>query len=268
MWTVTGRTFSHTQHTTEIDMVEVSWGELGVVVGVGLFLIGRKDLPKAAHTLGTQVGRVVGLLQGARARADRFTAQNELRQLQNELRSGLRELDNVKSELAVSMSTRGMMGRELGATVPSANRIPAGGTSASTTTTSMADKAVGALSSGLPSSSAATGDSIASPLSSMKDNTEAPPAPVTSTKTQTIGAVAEEEWIKQGIHFQSKAERGIGGHTDVASSGSALLAHALQQSLIHDQYDRVVAEHDASLQDRMHEAQARAAAAASDKKHS
>ncbi|KAI2509878.1 zinc-RING finger domain [Fragilaria crotonensis] len=87
-----------------------------------MYFIGRKDLPRAARFAGTQTGRIVGLLQGARVRADRFAAQSELRQLQNELRSGLRELDAVRSEVAVAVSSQGMVGRGLGSMVPGANR--------------------------------------------------------------------------------------------------------------------------------------------------
>ena len=73
-------------------MFDVSWGETFVLIGISFAAVGRKDLPKASKFLGTQVGRIVGLLQGARARADRFAQTNELHALQNELRSGLREL--------------------------------------------------------------------------------------------------------------------------------------------------------------------------------
>jgi Sec-independent protein translocase protein TatA len=73
-------------------MIDVSWGETFVILGISIAAIGRKDLPKASRFFGNKVGRVVGLLQGARARADRFAQKNELNALQNELRSGLREL--------------------------------------------------------------------------------------------------------------------------------------------------------------------------------
>lgn len=251
-------------------MVEISWGEVGFVIGVGMFLIGRKDLPKAAHTVGTQLGRVVGLLQGARARADQYTAQNELRQLQNELRSGLRELDQVRSELAVSMSTRGMMGRELGATVPSANRILPGTTMGAASASAPNFQMASSGGSGQISGASSFGNNASSSLPSIDSTTTSsmitqPTTPIYTTKMQGIGAVAEEEWMKQGIHFRSKAEQGIGSLLDTASSGSAILANALQQSLIHDQYDRVVAEQDSSLQDRMRLVQDRVKAATSQK---
>lgn len=63
--------------------------------------IGRKDLPKASRFFGNKVGRLVGILQGARARADRFAQTNELHALQNELRSGLRELVSCGISLTV-----------------------------------------------------------------------------------------------------------------------------------------------------------------------
>ena len=104
-------------------MFDISWGELAVLGAVGVAVTGKRDLPKACRFVGQQLGRVVGLLQGARARADRFAHHNELRALQNELRSGLRELDQVKTELAVAASSQGVMGRGLGTSTRSANRI-------------------------------------------------------------------------------------------------------------------------------------------------
>jgi len=219
-------------------MLEVSWGELGVVIGIGLFLIGRRDLPNAARIAGTQVGRVVGLLQGARARADRFAAQSELTHLQNELRSGLRELDAVKSELAVSMSTRGMIGRQLGATVPGVNRS----TQAST-----------------PTAPAATTSMVThGHLPTVPDPSTISESPHTSERSlppsqQTIAAVAEEEWEKQGISFRSRAEQGSGmmNAFDQSTSGSAILASLMQQTLVFDQYDRVVKEQDEALESKV-----------------
>ena len=103
-------------------MFDVSWGEIAVLGAVGVAVTGKRDLPRACRFVGQQLGRVVGLLQGARARADRFAHHNELRALQNELRSGLRELDRVKTEIAVAASSP--VGRGLGPITPSANRAP------------------------------------------------------------------------------------------------------------------------------------------------
>jgi Sec-independent protein translocase protein TatA len=237
-------------------MFEVSWGELAVVTGIGLALIGRKDLPRAAYVAGTQVGRIVGLLQGARARADRFAEQSELRHLSNEFRSGLRELDAVRSELAVSMSAGSLVGgrHHLGATQaatstfatnathPSLRALPLPPTqlqvSSSPTLTSSTDGSGGIETTGTPS----------------LDTFHQQATWQQSSAYQTTAAVAEQEWATRGIAFTSAAEQGRG----VASasfnrdqSGSVRLAQLLQQSLIFDQYDRVVAEQDAVLQSKL-----------------
>lgn len=220
-----------------VPMVYFSWGELGVLAGVGLVFAGKQDLPRVSRAFGTQIGRLVGLLQGARARADRFAQQNELQRLQNELRSGLRELEHVRSELAVSMSPRGMVGRELGATVASANRPSSAGTSISKPLLPLPTQPS-------PSASSSSLPSIPVSQSTVAPLRQQGPRPLPPQK-QSVAAVVEAEWHKQGIHFTSKAEAYAGG--------SQLLAHALQESLIFDQHDRVVQEQDRVLQSKVEE---------------
>jgi len=247
-------------------MFDVSWTELFLVAGVGLFLVGKKDLPRVANTFGSQVGRVVGFLQGARARADRFAEHSELRQLQNELRSGLRELDAVKSELAVSLSPGSMMGRNLGAMTASANRPTPLAPAPHLMMTPPGARPQMMIT---PAVAAGVGTGVASALSGEVDpSNETPPillqqpqqdqpfntpATITSSVYQTTAAVAEQEWAKQGISFQSAAERGAGlsPNYNLEQSGSAMLSNFIQQSLIFDQYDRTVAEQDAALQNKM-----------------
>ena len=231
-------------------MFDIGWGETFVVIGAAIYFIGRKDLPRAARFAGMQTGRVVGLLQGARVRADRFAAQSELRQLQNELRSGLRELDAVRSEVAVAVSSRGMMGRGLGSTVPGANR--------QVEATSVGQ--VGGLTSSLSAmSKMQTADMGPTPVTSPLSNAPIPGVPVASVisqvrelapRSQAVAAVAEEEWAKRGIGFQSRAERGLGD-----ANGSALLSNLYQQSLIYDQHDRAVQEQDEAIHSRIAEKQ-------------
>jgi Sec-independent protein translocase protein TatA len=263
----------------QLRMIEVSWTEMLVVSGLGLAMIGRRDLPSAARTAGQSLGRIVGLLQGARARADKFTAHNELTQLQNELRSGLRELDAVKSELAVSMSSRGMVGRNLGSMVPSANResnknaagvgfpnsTPRLLVAATTASTSEASTRLsGATTSSTSDGIVSNPNSAVAPAlrTSMSTGTgskmDTIPAPTNdrylAPEKQTIAAVVEEEWATQGISFRSRAEQGSGlrdGAIQQSTSGSAVLANLLQQTLIFDQYDRVVQEQDNILQSKM-----------------
>ena len=226
-------------------MFDVSWGELLVLAGVGAALAGRKDLPVISRFAGQQLGRIVGLLQGARARADQFTAQHELRQLQNELRSGLRELDQVKTELALAASSRGVIGRTLGTTVLSANRLNA----ATTISPKIQRDTTHLLTSTLP----ARDLEVKIPLDQIPYTPSANLAPV----SQSERAVLDEEWEKQGIGFRSRAEAGewIGDRKSMegtgGKTGSELLENLIKQSLIFDQYDRVVGEQERAMQDRI-----------------
>ena len=218
-------------------MFDTSWSELFVCGGLCIILVGRKDLPAVSRFVGSQVGRVVGLLQGARVRADRFAGQNELRQLQNELRAGLRELDAVKAEIAVTASTQGTFGKTLGATVPGVNR----NTSERNTSgnISMGDRK------GESTAFVASHASNAAPAS-VPTGAVRPLAP----RSQAVAAVAEDEWEKQGIGFVSKAEQrasSMGG----SPSGAKLLSNLIQQSLIFDQHDRVVQEQQDALRSKI-----------------
>jgi len=251
-------------------MFDISWGEFIVVVGLGLALVGKKDLPKASNFVGTQVGRVVGLLQGARVRADRYAQQNELRQLQNELRSGLRELDAVRTELAVSVSGGS---RGVGAMVSGVNKrkvlTSVAGTSTliapgqgfskieqaeSTMATTLVGSSDGSTPSGSGGAPAAYGDAATATTSSTTtaDSDHRPSIRLPPVE-QTIGAVVEDEWKRRGIDFKSQAEMGAGlGHAyDQSNAGSVLLSNLIRSSLIFDQYDRTVAEQDEALQSRI-----------------
>jgi Sec-independent protein translocase protein TatA len=220
-------------------MLDISWGEMGVLIGVTTFFIGKQDLPKAARYAGMYVGRFVGFIQGARARADRFAANHELKQLQNELRSGLRELDVVKSELATSLSSRGMMGRTLGSTVSGVNR-----------TNSISNTKSYALPQAPLSLPSVTSPAFTTQFTPATTPQIAPTIPLPPQR-QTMGAVAEEEWKRQGIDFVSRAERGTDRGMNVEKSGSATLAFLLKESLLFSQYDRMVQEQENALQNRM-----------------
>ncbi len=259
-------------------MFDVSWGELFVLTGVSIALVGRKDLPKASYFLGSKVGQVVGLLQGARARADKFATNNDLKALQNELRSGLREIDAVKGELAIAASSRGLVGRGLGgglmppppaATVSrNQNSIGQGmGTTANLRSQLKTTSPAAPIMSNNDYLTAARerGDSDQSEI--MKSMDQLPP------RSQSVAAVAEEEWEKQGIAFKSRAEMGTGSYWGNSSdalnqaggggyvnqmSGSSLLSDLMQQSLIHDQYNRAVLEQDEILRSKVEKSREKA----------
>ena len=227
-------------------MFNVSWGELVVLAGISLAVIGPRDLPKVAFAAGTQVGRLVGLLQGARARADRFAAQSELKQLQNELRSGLRDLDAVKSELAVSMSPSAMIGRTLGPMTANANNIHR----ASAILPPPNPTSTPPMSSGTISHTPLDAHSPALLVSTPSTSSSSSPS---SSIYQSSLAAAEQAWENQGIGFQSAAERGVGLSSGYnrEQAGSVILSKLLHESLMFDQYDRVVAEQDAVLQSKV-----------------
>ena len=234
--------------------------------------------------LGRQVGRVVGVLQGARARADRFTTDNDLRQLQNELRSSLRELDTVRGELAVAASGSGLMGKGLGTMVPGANRISSSG-GESSLNRGPSIHAGNGPNIGLPNTGIGSGVAIASSDSPTGHDYLAAARSAEATasdsgvqlggtsplglapRSQSVAAVAEEEWSKQGIGFVSRAERGTGAWEGMVGSdkgsdaggssisgqtagGAVLLADVIQQSLIFDQHDRAVREQEEALAQR------------------
>lgn len=248
-------------------MFDVSWGELFIIAGVSVSLVGRKDLPKASHFLGSKVGQIVGLLQGARARADRFATNHELKALQNELRSGLRELDTVKGELAIAASSRGLIGRGLASTVGGRNsQIQNGDMNNQQILPPSAPQSNLNSSSSLASSTTMVPNSDYFEAAKQAGNTNQPEGKSLdqlSPRSQSVAAVAEEEWEKQGIGFKSRAERGIGNHWgeingnsstgigNVNLSGSSLLSDLMQQSLIHDQYDRTVQEQDEILKSKV-----------------
>lgn len=73
-------------------------------------------------------------------------------------------------------------------------------------------------------------------------------------------AALEDEWEKQGIGFQTRAEQLYklqNNQHGGPASGSELLASLIKQNLLWDQYDRVVGEQDAQLQERIEAAKAR-----------
>ncbi len=266
-------------------MFDISWGEIAILGAVGVAVTGKRDLPNACRFVGHQLGRVVGLMQGARARADRFAHHNELKALQNELRSGLRELDQVKTELAVAASSRGVMGNSLGAMTKSANKIKPNLASTNNNATWKTPQTQ--LASSLQNHSAVASAPLAkdssqgknamslsdfdfhvdeTPRKESTDSLQDPPHQAVheaelSPALQSERAVMEEEWTKQGIGFKAQAELGS-WNQDTANNdesivdttratGSELLEHLERQCLIFDQYDRVVGEQEREMEQRV-----------------
>jgi hypothetical protein len=87
-------------------------------------------------------------------------------------------------------------------------------------------------------------------------------------RSQSVAAMAEEEWEKRGIGFRSIAESGAGGSRNSSSTavesrmdgsfgggggsgGAVILSNYLRQSLIYDQYERTIREQDEALRSRV-----------------
>ena len=191
--------------------------------------------------------------------------------LQNELRSGLRELDTVKGELAIAASSRGMMGRRLGSTVGRGAVVAEAEAEAAGSTALSGGSAVNSnmsfwnadVSSTLPKHTQLALEGNTSLDMSGRDyldvarsqgedhplhqsSSQPQPQPL-APRSQSVAAVAEEEWVKQGIGFKSRIESTASGK----EYGSDILSNLIQQSLIHDQYDRAVQEGDDELHQRM-----------------
>ena len=228
--------------------------------------------------------------------------------MQNEFKSGLRELDAVKAELAGSMmsSNRGIGGMNQGHNNANTNNLGALTSNVDrkktpTTVEGSIKPASGGLQSSsgdvvgvgggmIPQSSSSTtatnnimGAEYLAAAQQAEESLQANnnnynnSAPIATTATilaprsQSVAAVAEEEWEKRGIGFKSIAERsggiqqqqqlhttGLDGASSSSSGGSisvgggsVILSNYIRQSLIYDQYERTVREQDEALRSKV-----------------
>ena len=214
--------------------------------------------------------------------------------MQNEFKSGLRELDAVKAELAGSMmsSNRGIGGmsqghnntNNLGALTSNVDRkktsmLVEGSMKPSGGLQSSSGHIVGVGGGIIPQSSSSTTNNMGAEYlaaaqqaeeSLQGNNNNSAPIATTATilapRSQSVAAVAEEEWEKRGIGFKSIAERrggiqqqhsGLDGTSSSSGGsigvggGSVILSNYIRQSLIYDQYERTVREQDEALRSRV-----------------
>ena len=84
-------------------MFDIGLGEVLVTFGVGIAVIGRKDLPIFARAVGRQLGRAVSYVKRSKDslgnKLDQTVGHAELQQVQAELNKTMRELDVVKREI-------------------------------------------------------------------------------------------------------------------------------------------------------------------------
>jgi hypothetical protein len=80
------------------------------------------------------------------------------------------------------------------------------------------------------------------------------PVPLASLASHSEKAALEDEWEKQGIGYQTRAEQLYKEQKKAVrgpASGSELLESLIKQQLLWDQYDRVVGEQDSHVQRRI-----------------
>uniref|UniRef100_A0A7N0UEE0 Sec-independent protein translocase protein TatB n=1 Tax=Kalanchoe fedtschenkoi TaxID=63787 RepID=A0A7N0UEE0_KALFE len=91
-------------------MLGISYGEWFVIMGAAAALIGPKDLPRIARTLGRLAGRSIGYVQMARGQLDSVMQQSQARQVHKELQDTMSQLEAIRHEIrGLSMLNPGPM---------------------------------------------------------------------------------------------------------------------------------------------------------------
>ena len=219
-------------------MFDLSLGELLLTLGVGVMLVGRKDLPKVAHTAGYWVGRGVGTVQASRRNLIRFLAKHELTEMQNDFQRGLAEIEAIKNDLRYASDPRAfaqpaVLARTLAeehATIASDMPSSAAAAVAATATTTqrVAPRAVPALADRTPSSPPADGAGVINmtTVQTASTSTSAPPLP-----TQPAGFASSAATPESLTAAANRGEGGSGG--GVVSSD--MMDDVLAEELLMDQ---------------------------------
>ncbi|XP_022739470.1 uncharacterized protein LOC111291747 isoform X2 [Durio zibethinus] len=95
-------------------MFGISYGELFLLIAATAALVGPKDLPKIARTVGRLAGRSIGYVQLARGQFDNVMQQTQARQVHKELQDTMAQLDAIRHEIrSLSLMNPGPMTRRL-----------------------------------------------------------------------------------------------------------------------------------------------------------
>ncbi|XVF38347.1 hypothetical protein REPUB_Repub20aG0093500 [Reevesia pubescens] len=91
-------------------MFGISYGELFLLIGATAALVGPKDLPRIARTVGRFAGRSIGYVQLARGQFDNVMQQSQARQVHKELQDAMSQLDAIRYEVrSLSLMNPGPM---------------------------------------------------------------------------------------------------------------------------------------------------------------
>ncbi|KZV54365.1 hypothetical protein F511_03620 [Dorcoceras hygrometricum] len=80
-------------------MLGISYGELFLIVGAAVALVGPKDLPIISRTMGRLAGRAIGYVQVARGQFESVMQQSQARQVHKELQDTISQLEAIRHEI-------------------------------------------------------------------------------------------------------------------------------------------------------------------------
>ncbi|KAL5725200.1 hypothetical protein ACHQM5_008370 [Ranunculus cassubicifolius] len=95
-------------------MLGVSYGEIFLIIGASAVLLGPKDLPMIARTVGRLAGRSIGYVQLARGQFENVMQQSQAKQVHKELQDTMQQLEAIRHEIrSISFMNPGPMARSL-----------------------------------------------------------------------------------------------------------------------------------------------------------
>ncbi|CAM9870584.1 unnamed protein product, partial [Discosporangium mesarthrocarpum] len=83
-------------------MLDISFGELIVIGSATLLILGKKDMPLVFRMLGRGLGKVSGMVQGARIKMNDMSEGSELLKLQQEIRASIDDVKTIRAEVAMA----------------------------------------------------------------------------------------------------------------------------------------------------------------------
>lgn len=82
-----------------LTMLGLSYGELLLTLGATAVLIGPKDLPIIARTVGRLAGRSIGYVQLARGQFENVMQQSQAKQVHKDLQDTMAQLEAIRHEI-------------------------------------------------------------------------------------------------------------------------------------------------------------------------
>lgn len=80
-------------------MLGLSYGEVFLILGATIAVIGPKDVPRVARAAGRLAGRAVGYVQSARGQMEHILHQSQANQVHKELQDTMAQLEAIRHEI-------------------------------------------------------------------------------------------------------------------------------------------------------------------------